>query len=78
MAGHLRSRQNKSVAHAEITRIRIRRGSFKSVSVQTIEDYIRTNNKNPKPFVWTKKPAAILKKIARRKAATVTLHENND
>jgi transposase len=61
---------------AEITRKRIRRGNFKSVPdlIQTIEDYIRTNNKNPKPFVWTKKPADILKKIARCKAATVTLH----
>src|ERR1035437_9700414 len=61
---------------AEITRKRIRRGSFSSVSelIQTIEDYIRINNKNPKPFVWTKKPAEILQKIARCKAATVTLH----
>ena len=60
----------------EITRKRIRRGSFKSVLelIQTIEDYIRVNNKNPKPFVWTKKPAEILEKIARCKATTVTLH----
>jgi transposase len=60
----------------EITRKRIRRGSFKSVPelIQTIEDYIRVNNKNPKPFFWTKKPAEILEKIARCKAATVTLH----
>ena len=60
----------------EITRKRIRRGSFKSVPelIQTIEDYIRVNNKNPKPFVWTKKPEDILGKIARCKAATVTLH----
>jgi transposase len=61
---------------AEITRKRIRRGSFKSVPdlILTIEDFIRTNNKNPKPFVWTKKAAEILQKIARCKAATVTLH----
>ena len=60
----------------EITRKRIRRGSFKSVPelIQTIEDYIRVNNKNPQPFVWTKKPEGILGKIARCKAATVTLH----
>jgi hypothetical protein len=64
---------------AEITRKRIRRGSFKSVPdlIQTIEDYIRTNNKSRKPFVWTKKPADILKKIALCKAATVTLHLPN-
>jgi transposase len=60
----------------EITRKRIRRGSFKSVPelIQTIEEYIRVNNKTPKPFVWTKKPSEILEKIARCKAATVTLH----
>ncbi len=60
----------------EITRKRIRRGSFKSVPelIQAIEDYIHANNKNPKPFAWTKKPAEILEKIARCKAATVTLH----
>jgi transposase len=60
----------------EITRKRIRRESFKNVPelIQTIEDYIRVNNKNPKPFVWTKRPKDILEKIARCKAATVTLH----
>jgi transposase len=40
---------------AEITRKRIRRGSFKSVAdlIQAIELYIDQNNTNPKPFVWT-------------------------
>jgi len=40
----------------EITRKRIRRGVFKSVSdlVSAIEEFIRVNNAHPKPFVWTK------------------------
>jgi hypothetical protein len=53
-----------------------RRGVFKSVSdlATAIEESIRENNANPKPFVWTKKVDAILEKIARCKAITVTLH----
>ena len=60
----------------EITRKRIRRGVFRSVSdlVFAIEEFIRVNNANPKPFVWTKKVDAILEKVARCKAVTVTLH----
>jgi len=60
----------------EITRKRIRRGVFKSVSdlVSAIEEFIRVNNANPKPFVWTKQVDVILEKIARCKAVTVTLH----
>ena len=60
----------------EITRKRIRRGVFSSVSdlVSAIEAFIRVNNANPKPFVWTKKVDAILEKVARCKAVTVTLH----
>lgn len=60
----------------EITRKQIRRGVFKSVDqlIQVIEDYIRHNNKNPKPFVWTKRVHEILKKVNLCKAATVTPH----
>jgi hypothetical protein len=59
----------------EITRKRIRRGVLKSVSdlVSAIEEFIRVNNANPKPFVWTKNVATILEKVARCKAVTVTL-----
>ena len=61
---------------AEITRKRIRRGSFKSVKhlIQAITDYIQFNNQNPKPFVWTKRVEEILEKVDRCKAATVTAH----
>jgi transposase len=61
---------------AEITRKRIRRGSFKSVKdlVHTIQDYIRHHNTNPKPFLWTKRVDQILEKVGHCKAATVTAH----
>jgi len=59
----------------EITRKRIRRGVFRSVQelISAIEDYIRGNNENPKPFVWTKKVEAILEKTARCKAVSETV-----
>lgn len=60
----------------EITRKRIRRGVFKSAAelVQAIEEYVEHNNKNPKPFVWTKRVEQILEKVNRCKAGTVTAH----
>src|SRR5512137_870413 len=60
----------------EITRKRIRRGSFTSVKdlIEAIESYIRHNNQNPKPFVWTKRVEQILEKVGHCKAATVTAH----
>ena len=60
----------------EITRKRIRRGVFKSVPelIGAIEEYVRVNNQNPKPFVWTKRADEILEKVGRCKAAAVTQH----
>ena len=60
----------------EITRKRIRRGVFRSVPdlVAAIEEYVRLNNENPKPFVWTKNVDSILEKVSRCKAIIVTLH----
>ena len=60
----------------EITRKRIRRGVFKSVPelIAAIDEFILVNNKNPKPFVWTKKVEDILEKISHRKAIIETLH----
>jgi transposase len=56
---------------AEITRKRIRRGSFRNVSalVKAINEYLRENNRNPRPFVWTATAATILSKIRRCKEA---------
>jgi len=50
-----------------ITRQRIRRGVFQSVSdlQEAIRRYIREHNKNAKPFVWTKPADVILAKLQR-------------
>ncbi len=60
----------------ELTRKRLRRGVFRSVSelVATIEDAIQRNNEDPRPFVWTKRVDEILEKVAHCKAVTETLH----
>ena len=60
----------------EITRKRIRRGTFQSVDqlIQAIEEYIETNNANPKPFVWTKSADEIIEKVNRCKGMMETLH----
>ena len=61
---------------AELTRKRIRRGIFKSVSelVTAIKEFIQLNNQNPRPFVWTKKVDEILEKVNHCKAVIETLH----
>lgn len=60
----------------EITRRRIRRGSFNSTQelIQAIHEYIQLNNEHPRPFVWTKKANDILHKVSRCKAVIGTLH----
>ena len=60
----------------EITRKRIRRGVFTSVPelVAAIEEFIRLNNKNPKPFVWAKTVDDVLEKIKHCKAVIETPH----
>ena len=60
---------------AELTRKRIKRGAFRSVPelVSAIKEFIRVNNRQPKPFVWTKKVNQILEKIAHCKAVIETL-----
>ena len=50
---------------AEITERRIRRGAFRSVEEleRAIEDYLRSHNVQPRPFVWTKDADLILRKV---------------
>ena len=52
-----------------LTRKSVRRGSFDTVKalVTHIGRYIETWNDRPTPFVWTKEPADLIKKIVRRK-----------
>jgi transposase len=51
-----------------LTRRSVRRTSFHSVSglVRHIQRYIDHWNENPRPFVWTKTPAKIIRKAVRR------------
>ena len=60
----------------EITRKRIRRGIFRSVPelIDAIEEYIRFNNENPKPFIWTKRADEIINKVAHCRVVIETLH----
>lgn len=50
---------------AEITRKQIRRGSFQNVRqlIHAIRRYLRENNNNPRPFIWTASAASILGKV---------------
>ena len=59
---------------AEITRKQIRRGSFQSVRdlVRVIQNYIRQNNKAPRPFLWVASANVILKKIRKYKDTSET------
>jgi len=61
---------------AEITRKRIRRGSFKSVAElkAAIMEYLDNHNADPKLFIWIKTASLILEKVARAKQALESLH----
>jgi transposase len=54
---------------AEITRKRIRRGTFRSVRdlVKAIQEYIRENNKSPRPFQWVASANTIVRKVRKYK-----------
>lgn len=60
----------------QLTRKRLRRGTFHSVAelVAAIYESIEEHNRNPKPFVWTKDADMILAKINRCKEAIGTPH----
>ena len=55
----------------DLTDKAIRRGVFHSVNdlVTAIEDYLKVNNDNPQPFVWTATAEQILAKVARGRVA---------
>lgn len=62
---------------AQITERRIRRGAFRSVAEleQAIDDYLRTHNQKPRPFIWTKSADLILQKV-RKLAGRLAPPEN--
>jgi transposase len=55
---------------AEITRKRIRRGSFRSVRdlIKAINEYVRHYNQNPRPFQWVASASRIIRKVNKYKA----------
>lgn len=59
-----------------LTQQRLRRGSFHNVKelIQTIHDYIRGHNQNPRVFVWSASVERILAKVAKCKEALDALH----
>ena len=61
---------------AEITRTRLRRGTFTSVPAleRAIRDYLTHYNQHPKPFIWTKDADTILAKVDRCKEALNAPH----
>ncbi len=61
---------------AEISRKRIRRGTFKSVAdlIRAIRQYVREYNRDPRPFIWTARASRILRKVRHCKEALETGH----
>jgi transposase len=59
---------------AEITRKRIRRGTFHSVRelIKAIKDYVRQYNKNPQPFQWVASASKIIRKVNKYKETLET------
>jgi transposase len=56
-----------------LTRQRIRRGSFHSITdlQAAINRYLNEHNADPRPFVWTASAASILEKLSRLPASSV-------
>jgi transposase len=59
---------------AEITRKRIRRGTFRSVRdlIGAINQYVRSYNQNPRPFQWVASASQIIRKVRKYKALIET------
>ncbi len=61
---------------AKLTNRRLKRGVFRSVAElqAAIERFIAETNGDPKPFVWTARPARILAAVKRGKQALESVH----
>jgi transposase len=59
---------------AEITRKRIRRGTFRHVRdlTKAIGDYVRQYNRNPQPFHWVASASKIIRKVKKYKETLET------
>jgi hypothetical protein len=65
---------------AKLTRRRLKRGVFNGIAdLQTaINRFLRETNDDPKPFIWTANPDAIIEKVRRGKqvlASTTSVRE---
>jgi hypothetical protein len=61
---------------ATLSERRLRRGSFASlVDLQAaINRYLEEHNTDPRPFVWTAEPDAIIEKVRRGYQASQSTH----
>ncbi len=61
-----------------LTKKQLKRGVFTSVDEleRNIIDYIAQNNKDPKPFVWTKSAEEILEKVNRARSTLDNIRSN--
>jgi transposase len=61
---------------SRLSRRRLKRGVFHSVVAlqSAIKRFIEDHNAEPKPFVWTAEPDAILDKVTRGTRALASLH----
>jgi transposase len=61
---------------AEITRKRIRRGTFRSLPalIHAIEAYVTHHNRHAEPFIWTATASTILRKVRHCNEALETAH----
>ena len=61
---------------AKLTRRRLKRGVFTGIAdlQAAINRFLRETNANPKPFVWTADPDAIIEKARRGKQVLESLH----
>ena len=60
---------------AKLTRRRLRRGSFHSLVAlqEAINRFVEEHNRDPRPFVWTADPDAIVEKVRRAYHALASL-----
>src|SRR6266496_1667816 len=75
---HRRPGSMPSWFFAKLSKQRLKRGVFKSiVDLQAaINRYVAETNNNPKPFIWTADPDAIIEKIRRGKQALESIHSH--
>ncbi len=74
---HDDKRHGTTTLFAALTRRRLKRGAFRSVSEpnQAIRDYLDAHNAAPRPFRWTTRADTIIGKYQRQKPRLESLHK---